>query len=42
MSMSKKQVIVIGSGLDGLSAAIALRQEGYAVTIHEKNAKIGG
>jgi len=37
-----KQVIVIGSGLGGLSAAISLAQEGYAVTIHEKNARIGG
>lgn len=40
--MGTKQVIVIGSGLGGLSAAISLAQEGYAVTIHEKNAKIGG
>jgi diapolycopene oxygenase len=39
--MSKK-VIVIGAGLGGLSAAISLRQEGYDVTIHEKNAQIGG
>lgn len=38
----KKTVIVIGSGLGGLSAAISLAQEGYAVTIHEKNPKIGG
>jgi diapolycopene oxygenase len=42
MSMSNRQVSIIGSGLGGLSAAISLRQEGYAVTIHEKNAKIGG
>jgi len=40
--MGKKQVIVIGSGLGGLSAAISLTQEGYAVTVHEKNAQIGG
>ena len=40
--MNNKQVIVIGSGLGGLSAAISLAQEGYAVTIHEKNSKIGG
>jgi diapolycopene oxygenase len=40
--MNNKQVIVIGSGLGGLSAAISLAQEGYAVTIHEKNPKIGG
>ena len=38
----RKSVLVIGSGLGGLSAAISLAQEGYAVTIHEKNAKIGG
>ena len=37
-----KKVIVIGSGLGGLSAAISLAQEGYSVAIHEKNAKIGG
>jgi diapolycopene oxygenase len=38
----KKNVIVVGAGLGGLSAAISLAQEGYAVTIHEKNARIGG
>lgn len=37
-----KQVIVIGSGLGGLSAAISLAQSGYSVVIHEKNPKIGG
>jgi diapolycopene oxygenase len=40
--MHNKNVVVIGSGLGGLSAAISLAQEGYAVTIHEKNAQIGG
>ena len=40
--MRGKRVIVIGAGLGGLSAAISLAQEGYAVTIHDKNAKIGG
>ena len=39
---SAKQVIVIGSGLGGISAAISLAQEGYRVTIHEKNPRIGG
>jgi diapolycopene oxygenase len=38
----KKNVLVIGAGLGGLAAAISLAQEGYSVTIHEKNAKIGG
>jgi len=40
--MSAKKVIVIGAGLGGLSAAISLRQAGYEVTVHEKNARIGG
>ncbi|MCX7721652.1 MAG: phytoene desaturase family protein [Verrucomicrobiae bacterium] len=40
--MSKKKVIVIGAGLGGLSAAISLRQSGYAVEVFEKNGRIGG
>ncbi len=40
--MPAKNVIVIGSGLGGISAAISLAQEGYSVTIHEKNPQIGG
>jgi diapolycopene oxygenase len=40
--MKSKKVIVIGSGLGGISAAISLAQEGYDVTIHEKNPQIGG
>ncbi|MGD9874080.1 MAG: phytoene desaturase family protein [Kiritimatiellia bacterium] len=38
----KKNVVVIGSGLGGLSAAISLAQKGYAVSIYEKNDRIGG
>ena len=38
----KKSVIVIGAGLGGLSAAVSLRQAGYDVAVHEKNAQIGG
>ncbi|MCX6883967.1 MAG: NAD(P)-binding protein [Verrucomicrobia bacterium] len=40
--MSSKKVIVIGSGLGGLSAAISLKQSGYEVEVFEKNAQIGG
>ena len=40
--MKRKKVIVIGTGLGGLSAAISLRQSGYDVEIFEKNAQIGG
>ena len=42
MNTKQKQVVVIGSGLGGLSAAISLAQEGYAVGIYEKNKQIGG
>lgn len=35
-------MVVIGSGLGGLSAAISLRSEGFDVRIIEKNDKIGG
>ncbi len=39
--MSKK-VIIIGAGLGGLATAIRLAAKGYAVTILEKNANVGG
>lgn len=40
--MDAKKVIIIGAGLGGVSAAISLAQEGYAVSLHEKNGQIGG
>lgn len=40
--MKSGKVLVIGSGLGGLSAAISLAQEGYTVEVFEKNAQIGG
>ncbi|MBL9114683.1 MAG: phytoene desaturase [Verrucomicrobiaceae bacterium] len=40
--MNAKQVVIIGSGLGGISAAISLTQAGYKVEIHEKNPQIGG
>jgi len=38
----EKRVVVIGSGLGGLSAAINLAREGFRVDLFEKNGKIGG
>ncbi|GAB5465481.1 MAG: phytoene desaturase family protein [Candidatus Kapaibacteriales bacterium] len=40
--MDKKRVLVIGSGLAGLSAAIRLAHDGYNVTVLEKNKTVGG
>ncbi|MCL6261118.1 phytoene desaturase family protein [Aquiflexum sp. TKW24L] len=40
--MSKKNVVVIGSGFAGLSAATHLAQAGYQVTVLEKNDTPGG
>lgn len=36
------RVVVIGSGLGGLSAAISLATEGFQVEVIEKNDKVGG
>ncbi len=41
-SKTNKKVIVVGSGLGGISTALSLALEGFDVTIHEKNEKIGG
>ena len=38
----KKNVIVVGSGFSGLSAASCLAKEGYNVTVLEKNQTAGG
>ncbi len=37
-----KTAAVIGAGPAGLSAAVTLRRKGYAVTVYEKEKKIGG
>ncbi|MDZ7342927.1 MAG: phytoene desaturase family protein [candidate division KSB1 bacterium] len=37
-----KKIIVIGSGFGGLAIAIRLQARGFAVTILEKNAMVGG
>ena len=39
---NKKDIVVIGGGLGGLSAAISLAQAGYTVSLYEKNAHLGG
>ena len=38
----KRQVVIIGSGLGGLSAGVILARNGYQVTVLEQNSRIGG
>jgi zeta-carotene desaturase len=40
--MSSKKVIVIGGGLAGLSAGVALAEAGYQITLLEKRPFLGG
>ena len=40
--MSERRVIVIGGGLAGITAAIALRETGAAVTLLEARPRLGG
>lgn len=40
--MSTKNVIVIGAGVGGITAAIHLAKSGFHVTVFEKNARPGG
>jgi len=42
MTAPKRDVVVIGAGLGGISAAISLAQKGYPVAVYEKNDRIGG
>ncbi|WP_041364616.1 phytoene desaturase family protein [Methylomonas methanica] len=42
MKKNNKNVVVIGAGLGGLSAAISLASEGFKVELLEKNDKVGG
>ncbi len=37
-----KRVAVVGAGPSGLSAAVTLRRRGWAVTVYEKSAHVGG
>jgi phytoene desaturase len=40
--MSKKEILIIGAGFAGLSAAASLAHKGYKVKVFEKNAMAGG
>jgi isorenieratene synthase len=39
---ASRSVAIVGAGLAGLTAASRLAQRGFAVTLHERNAYIGG
>ncbi|MDX6269785.1 MAG: phytoene desaturase [Acidobacteriota bacterium] len=39
---TEKNVLIVGGGLGGLSAAIHLRLAGFAVSLYEANARMGG
>ena len=38
----QKKVIIIGSGLGGLSSGVVLAKNGYAVTVLEQGGQAGG
>ena len=40
--MCKKKVIIIGSGLGGLSCGVILAKNGYQVTVLEQSTQVGG
>ncbi|MDZ7377687.1 MAG: phytoene desaturase family protein, partial [candidate division KSB1 bacterium] len=40
--ISKKQIVVVGGGLGGLTAAIRLAHQGHRVQLFEKNETLGG
>ena len=40
--MTSPQAIIVGSGPNGLSAAIRLSQAGWKVTVHEGHSRVGG
>ncbi|HEX2620067.1 MAG TPA: FAD-dependent oxidoreductase, partial [Phototrophicaceae bacterium] len=42
MDTAAKNVIVIGAGIGGLSAAIRLATQGWQVKIVEQNTRVGG
>ena len=40
--MNNKNIVILGAGITGLTAAYALAKKGYRVTIFEKSKEIGG
>jgi phytoene desaturase len=42
MSKKEQEIIVIGGGFGGLSAAIRLASAGHKVTLYDKRDKLGG
>lgn len=42
MSSTRREAVIIGSGLGGLVCGVILAREGYNVTVLEKNKQIGG
>ena len=40
--MTKQKVIIIGSGLGGLSSGVILAKNGYDVTVLEQGIQVGG
>jgi diapolycopene oxygenase len=42
MTSTGKNILVVGAGLGGVSAAISLAEEGYVVDVYEKNSHVGG
>src|SRR5210317_2613514 len=42
MQIKKKEIVVVGAGFGGLSAAIRLASAGHQVTLIDKRDKLGG
>ena len=40
--MSKQRVVIIGSGMGGLSSGVILAKNGFDVTVLEQGAQFGG
>ncbi len=39
---NQQKVCVIGAGIGGISAAVRLKEKGYAVTVYERSDRVGG